>query len=136
MAAQLKDASLFKTTCYVNGEWIGAKAGKVFSVDNPSTTADIAQCPDFDAADTEAAILAADAAFKSFRKTPARTRAGLLRRWYDLMMDNVEDLAHIITIENGKPLADARTEVKYAASFLEWFAEEAPGSRRSFQVLP
>lgn len=84
------------------------------------------QCPEFDDRDTELAIEAAHAAFKSYRKTPARQRARLLRKWYDLMIENTEDLATIITAENGKPLADSRTEVNYAASFFEWFSEEAP----------
>lgn len=84
------------------------------------------QCPEFDDRDTELAIEAAHATFKSYRKTPARQRARLLRKWYDLMIENTEDLATIITAENGKPLADSRTEVNYAASFFEWFSEEAP----------
>jgi succinate-semialdehyde dehydrogenase/glutarate-semialdehyde dehydrogenase len=87
---------------------------------------DLTQCPEFDEADTTAAIEYASQAFKEFRKTPARMRSKLLRRWYDLIIENVEDLARIITAENGKPLADARTEVNYAASFIEWFSEEAP----------
>lgn len=86
----------------------------------------MAQCPEFNAQDTETAIAAADAAFVSFRKTPARQRARLLRRWYDLMTENAEDIARLITLENGKPLADSRTEAAYAASFFEWFSEEAP----------
>ncbi|KAJ5013615.1 putative succinate-semialdehyde dehydrogenase [Colletotrichum sp. SAR 10_99] len=125
-AHQLKDASLLKTACYVNGEWVGAASSKVFSVENPSTLAEVATCPEFDEKDTEASILAAHEAFKSYRKTPARARARYLRKWYDLMMENAEDLAAIITLENGKPMADARTEVAYAASFFEWFSEEAP----------
>lgn len=86
----------------------------------------MATCPEFDGKDTELAIEAAHAAFKSYRKTTARQRARLLRKWYDLMIENSEDLAKIITAENGKPLADSRTEVNYAASFFEWFSEEAP----------
>lgn len=93
---------------------------------DPSTLAEVATCPEFDEKDTEASILAAHEAFKSYRKIPARARARYLRKWYDLMMENAEDLAAIITLENGKPLADARTEVAYAASFFEWFSEEAP----------
>ncbi|KAF2019918.1 succinate-semialdehyde dehydrogenase [Aaosphaeria arxii CBS 175.79] len=122
----LRDGSLLKTQCYVNGEWVGAASGKTFSVDNPSTNVEVAKCPEFDEHDTEAAIEQAQEAFRSYRKTSARTRARLLRRWYELMIENVEDLARIITWENGKPLADSRTEVNYAASFLEWFSEEAP----------
>ncbi|PKS08203.1 hypothetical protein jhhlp_005479 [Lomentospora prolificans] len=126
MDLKLNDPSLLKTQCYVAGQWKDALTGKLFSVENPSTGAVVASCPEFDAADTEAAITSAHDAFISFRKTPPRTRAAILRRWYDLMIENVEDLAHIITLENGKPLADSRTEVRYAASFLEWFSEEAP----------
>ncbi|OAA55630.1 succinate-semialdehyde dehydrogenase [Cordyceps fumosorosea ARSEF 2679] len=122
----LQDPSILKNQCYVDGKWVEAASGKRFSVDNPSTSAILGECPEFDAADTEAAILAASRALPSFRRTPARQRASLLRRWHDLMLAHAADLATIITVENGKPLADAATEVRYAASFLEWFAEEAP----------
>ncbi|KAH6695091.1 succinate-semialdehyde dehydrogenase [Plectosphaerella plurivora] len=122
----LKDASLLKTACYVNGKWIQAQSGATFSVNNPSKLTEVARAPEFDVADTSAAIAAAQAALPTFRATAPRVRARQLRRWYELMMENLEDLAAIITAENGKPLADARTEVAYAASFLEWFSEEAP----------
>lgn len=92
---------------------------------DPSTGDVIAQCPEFNAEDTKNAIHVAEKAFESYRKTPGRTRADYLRKWFNLVIDNAEDLARIITLENGKPLADSRTEVEYAASFLEWFAEEA-----------
>ena len=82
--------------------------------------------PEMDRADTEAAIAAAAAALPSFRKTTGRERSRMLRKWYQLMMDNAEDLARLITWENGKPMADAEGEVAYAAGFYEWFAEEAP----------
>lgn len=82
--------------------------------------------PEMDRADTEAAIAAAAAALPSFRKLTGRERSRLLRKWYQLMMDNADDLAKLITWENGKPMADAKGEVNYAASFYEWFAEEAP----------
>ncbi|KAH7023560.1 Aldehyde/histidinol dehydrogenase [Ilyonectria destructans] len=123
---QLDDPSLLKEACYVNGQWVAAKSGKVFSVENPATQEEVAQCPEFDAQDTEAAIEAAAVAFASYRKTPARQRARLLRRWYDLMIENADDLARLITLENGKPLAEAKGEVTYAANFFEWFSEEAP----------
>lgn len=87
-----------------------------------------------DRADTEAAIAAAAAALPSFRKTTGRERSRMLRKWYQLMMDNAEDLAKLITWENGKPLADAKGEVNYAAAFYEWFAEEAP--RLYGQTIP
>lgn len=95
------------------------------SLPDPSTSAVIGDCPEFDENDTNNAILAAQQALPGFRKTAPRQRAQLLRRWNDLMLENAEDLASIITFENGKPLADATTEVKYAASFFEWFSEEA-----------
>jgi succinate-semialdehyde dehydrogenase/glutarate-semialdehyde dehydrogenase len=82
--------------------------------------------PEMDRADTEAAIAAAADALPSFRKLTGRERSRMLRKWYQLMIDNAEDLAKLITWENGKPLADAKGEVTYAASFYEWFAEEAP----------
>ncbi|KAF5020747.1 hypothetical protein F66182_7207 [Fusarium sp. NRRL 66182] len=125
-ALKLNDPTLLKSSCYVNGQWVAAKSGDNFSVQNPSTLAEIARCPEFDAKDTEAAIAAADAAYKTYRKTSARQRARLLRRWYDLMMENAEDISRLITLENGKPLADGRAETNYAASFFEWFSEEAP----------
>ncbi|KAK2882422.1 hypothetical protein FQN49_000374 [Arthroderma sp. PD_2] len=123
---QLKDKSLFIGKCYVNGEWVDAKSGETFEVHDPSTGKLIGTCPEFTSADTQKAIDAAVAAFPSFRKTTARERARMLRRWYQLMMDNAEDLATLITWENGKPMADAKGEVNYAASFFEWFSEEAP----------
>lgn len=123
---QLNDPSLLKESCYVNGQWVAAKSGKTFSVENPSTTEELAKCPEFDAQDTTTAIEAAAAAFPTYRKTPARQRARLLRRWYDLMMENADDLAHLISLENGKALAEAKGEVVYAANFFEWFSEEAP----------
>ncbi|SPJ80316.1 probable UGA2 - succinate semialdehyde dehydrogenase [Fusarium torulosum] len=123
---QLSDPTLLKNACYVNGQWVPAKSNKVFDVENPSSLEKLGSCPEFDANDTEAAIAAADEAYKTYRKTPARQRSRFLRRWYDLMIENGEDIARLITLENGKPLADARTETKYAASFFEWFSEEAP----------
>jgi succinate-semialdehyde dehydrogenase/glutarate-semialdehyde dehydrogenase len=126
LTIQLDDPSLLKALCYVDGRWVPAGSGEVFPVDNPSTTAQIAQCPEFDAADTTAAIEAAHRVLKSYRQTTARARSRLLRKWNDLMLANAADLARIITAENGKPTADAKGEVAYAASFLEWFSEEAP----------
>lgn len=90
--------------------------------------------PEMDRSDTEAAIAAAAAAFPAFRKTTGRERSRLLRKWYQLMIDNADDLAKLITWENGKPLADAKGEVTYAANFFEWFSEEAP--RLNGSVIP
>ncbi|KAL8297156.1 hypothetical protein RB597_006304 [Gaeumannomyces tritici] len=126
-APTLKDASLFKPgVCYVNGEWVKAASGKTFDVSDPSTGHHIGSSPEFSKADTEKAIEAASTAFQSFRTTTGRERSRLLRKWFDLMMANADDLAKLITWENGKTLADAKGEVTYAANFFEWFSEEAP----------
>ncbi|KAI1810278.1 Aldehyde/histidinol dehydrogenase [Poronia punctata] len=127
MAPKLKDPSLFKTdVCYINGEWVKAASGKTFEVHDPATGNLIGTCPEFDVKDTEKAIAAAAEAFKTFRYKTGRERSKLLRKWYDLVMENSEDLATLITLENGKPFADAKGEVNYAAQFFEWFSEEAP----------
>lgn len=123
---QLNDSSLFKQECYVNGEWIKANSGKTFEVTDPSTGKTIGSCPEFTKEETDQAIKIAAEAWPSFRKTTGRERSRMLRKWYQLMTENAEDLATLITWENGKPLADAKGEASYAASFLEWFSEEAP----------
>jgi len=127
MVPKLRDPSLFKKdVCYVNGEWVKARSGKTFEVHDPATGKLIGTCPEFDPQDTKEAITAAETAFESFRKTTGRERSKLLRKWYDLVVQNSEDLATLITWENGKPTADAKGEVTYAANFFEWFSEEAP----------
>ncbi|KUJ23674.1 succinic semialdehyde dehydrogenase [Mollisia scopiformis] len=124
---KLNDPSLLKlNVAYVNGEWVQAKSGKTFEVHDPSSGKLIGTAPEFDSADTQLAIDAAAAAFPSFRNKTGRERSKLLRKWYDLMVENSEDIAKLITWENGKPLADAKGEAAYAASFFEWFSEEAP----------
>ncbi|EPE27486.1 ALDH-like protein [Glarea lozoyensis ATCC 20868] len=124
---KLNDPSLFKTdVAYVNGEWVKAKSGKTFEVFDPSSGKLIGTAPEMDAEDTKKAIDAAAAAFPSFRTTTGRERSKMLRKWYDLMVENSEDIARLITWENGKPLADAKGEATYAANFFEWFSEEAP----------
>lgn len=123
---QLSDKSLLKTKTYINGEWVGAASGKTFEVTDPSTGEVIGTQPEMDAADTQKAIDAAAAALPAFRKLTGRERARLLRKWYDLMVENSEDIAKLITWENGKPFADAKGEAAYASSFFEWFSEEAP----------
>ncbi|KAH0559779.1 hypothetical protein GP486_003705 [Trichoglossum hirsutum] len=122
----LKDKSLFKQECFVDGEWIQAKSGQTFEVQDPASMKTIGTCPEFSKEDTEIAIAAAAAALPSWRGTTGRQRARILRKWYDLMMENADDLATLITWENGKPTADATVEAKYAAGFYEWFSEEAP----------
>ncbi|KAJ5610530.1 hypothetical protein N7510_007249 [Penicillium lagena] len=125
-APELKDKSLFIEKSYINGEWVGAQSGETFEVHDPATGKLIGTCPELNTSDVTKAIEAASAAFPAFRSTQGRERARMLRRWYQLMMDNADDLAKLITWENGKPLADAKGEVNYAASFFEWFSEEAP----------
>lgn len=106
--------------------FIAAQNALTWMLLDPATQEEITTNPEFDAKDTQDAIAAAAAALPSYRKTTPRQRAGWLRKWYELMMENIDDLAKIITAENGKPTADAKTEVAYAAGFLQWFAEEAP----------
>ena len=125
-APKLNDQSLFKTQSYVNGKWVDAKSGKTFEVQDPATGKTIGTMPEMSKSDTDEAIKAAAAALPSFRKMTGRERARILRKWYQLMVDNSEDLAKLITLENGKALGDAKGEVTYAANFFEWFSEEAP----------
>ncbi|GAB7358422.1 hypothetical protein MBLNU230_g2488t2 [Neophaeotheca triangularis] len=122
----LNDKSLLKSQAYVNGKWIDAKSGQTFEVTDPATGKVIGTMPEMNAEDTTAAIKAAEEALASFRKTTGRERARLLRKWYQLLVDNSEDLAKLITWENGKPIADARGEATYGSNFFEWFSEEAP----------
>lgn len=122
----LNDKSLLKDQTYINGKWVGAKSGKTFEVTDPASGKTIGTMPEMNKEDTEEAINAAAAALPAFRKTTARERARMLRKWYQLMVDNADDIAKLITWENGKPIADAKGEVTYASNFFEWFSEEAP----------
>lgn len=124
-AVQLKDSSLFVQRCYVDGQWRDAPGGATLDVGNPSSGEVIGCVPSFGAAETESAIAAAGAAFPAWRAKTADERAALLWRWHDLMLDNADDLAKIMTLEQGKPLAEAKGEIGYGASFVKWFAEEA-----------
>jgi len=99
-------------------------SSETFDVHDPATGKKIGSAPEFNKDDTDKAIAAATEAFKTFRKTTARERAVMLRKWYDLMLENAEDLATLVCMENGKPIADARGEVAYAANFFLWFSEE------------
>ncbi len=125
---RLKDASLLKQLCYINGQWSAADSGATISVTNPATTEVIGFIPKMGSRETRRAIEAANAAWPAWRAKTAMERADILRRWFDLLMENQEDLAIIMTAEQGKPLAESRGEIAYAASFIEWFAEE--GKRR------
>jgi succinate-semialdehyde dehydrogenase / glutarate-semialdehyde dehydrogenase len=122
---KLSDPSLFREACYVNGRWVDANASRTIAVDDPATGEIIGSVPNLGAAETRQAIDAAAEAFVLWRKRTAKERAVILRRWFELMMANQEDLAYLMTVEQGKPLTESRGEVAYAASFLEWFGEEA-----------
>ena len=121
---KLGDPALFRQQCYVNGTWINARSGGAVEVDNPATREIIGTVPAFGREETRAAIEAAGAAWTAWRSRPAKDRAGLMRRWFELLMAYQDDLAVLMTSEQGKPLAEARGEIAYAASFVEWFAEE------------
>ena len=130
----LKDASLLRTQAYINGAWTDGFARKTFPVTNPATGAELAQVADLGAEETRQAIAAAADAWPAWRAKTAKERAAILRRWYELIMANQEDLAVLMTAEQGKPLTEARGEVAYGASFIEWFAEE--GKRVYGDVIP
>lgn len=116
---------LLRDNAYVNGNWIGSSSKQTFPVCNPVDNTVITHVPDMNVADTQVAINAAVKAFESFSKSTAKERSDLLRNWYNLMVKHSEDLACILTKENGKSLAESRAEIKYGNSFVEWFAEEA-----------
>ena len=122
---RLDDQELLKDKSYIDGKWVAAPGGAVFPVINPATGETIASVADLGAAQTHAAIAAAEKAFASWRKRSGKERALILRKWHDLIVAATDDIALIMTSEQGKPLAEARGEVAYAASFVEWFAEEA-----------
>ncbi|MEX1994696.1 MAG: NAD-dependent succinate-semialdehyde dehydrogenase [Steroidobacteraceae bacterium] len=122
---KLKDASLLRQQCYVNGSWVNATGGATIAVTNPATSAKLGTVPAIDSAGAEAAVAAAHGAFPAWAAKTAKERAVLLRRWFDLIMANQEDLAVLMTAEQGKPLAESRGEIAYAAAFVEWFGEEA-----------
>jgi succinate-semialdehyde dehydrogenase/glutarate-semialdehyde dehydrogenase len=130
--ALLKDASLLKTDALVNGQWV--KGASRFDVLDPATGLKLADVPNLGAADAEAAIAAANAAWPAWRNKTAKERSIILRKWYDLLMANQEDLGRILTAEQGKPFAEAKGEIAYGASFVEWFAEEA--KRVNGETLP
>jgi len=134
MTLQLKDVTLLRRQGWIDGAWVGADAGGRFAVTNPATGAVIADVPDMGAAETRRAIDAAARALPAWRARTAKERATILRRWFELIIANTEDLALLMTSEQGKPLAEARGEVAYGASFVEWFAEE--GKRTYGDVIP
>ncbi len=122
---KLKDSSLLRQQCYVNGAWVDAAGGAALPVTNPATGEQLGTVPAINAAGAEAAVTAAYRAFPAWAAKTAKERAVILRRWFELIMANQEDLAVLMTAEQGKPLAESRGEIAYAASFVEWFGEEA-----------
>ena len=130
----LSDPSLLRTQAYINGEWVDADSGETFPVYNPATNEVIAEVASVGAAETRRAIEAAEVARHEWAARSPFERAAILRKWNDLMLENTEDLAIIMTVEQGKILAESRGEIIYSASFIEWFAEEA--KRIYGEVLP
>ncbi|RAK75162.1 NAD-dependent succinate-semialdehyde dehydrogenase [Aspergillus fijiensis CBS 313.89] len=132
--SDLKRKDLFQTQGFIAHQWVDSTSGSTFEVRNPATLDLLATLPEMNAEDTNQAVQAAYEAFKTFKKTTARQRAQWLRRWYTLCLEHQDDLALILTLENGKPLAEAKGEVAYASSFLDWFAGEA--ERAYGEVIP
>src|SRR5215471_16774185 len=130
----LQDPKLFRQACYIDGAWIERGAQGAIDVDNPATGETIGTVPRLSRAETRQAIEAAERAFPAWRKKTAKERATIMRRWFDLMLENQEDLAQLMTAEQGKPLVESRGEIAYAASFIEWFAEE--GKRIYGDTIP
>jgi succinate-semialdehyde dehydrogenase/glutarate-semialdehyde dehydrogenase len=124
-ALPLKDPTLFRQQCYIDGAWVDADSRRTIEVENPATQEVLGTVPNLGAAETRRAIEAANAAWPAWRKKTAKERANLLRKWFNLIMENQDDLAILMTAEQGKPLAESKGEVAYGASFVEWFAEEA-----------
>jgi succinate-semialdehyde dehydrogenase/glutarate-semialdehyde dehydrogenase len=131
---KLKDHTLLKQQCYLNGHWLDADNGSVIDVTNPADGAILGTIPRMGANETRRAIEAANGALPAWRAKTAKERSSILRRWFELMMANQEDLAIIMTAEQGKPLAESKGEIAYAASFIEWFAEE--GKRIYGDTIP
>ena len=134
MSIQISDQALLKTQAYINGQWIDADSGETVPVTNPANGEVIAKVAKCSTAETRRAIEAAAAAFIEWRQRTAKERAACLRKWFNLMMEAQEDLAMILTMEQGKPLAEARGEIAYGANYIEWFAEE--GKRMYGDTIP
>src|SRR5476649_1360998 len=122
---QLKDSQLFRQQAFIDGAWVDADNGQTIKVNNPATGEILGTVPKMGAAETRRAIEAADKALPAWRALTAKERANKLRRWFELLIENQDDLGRLMTLEQGKPLAEAKGEIVYAASFIEWFAEEA-----------
>ena len=130
----LNDPTLFREACFINGKWMGAGSNETIDVTNPATGQVLGTIPRMGADETRTAIEAANRAYPGWRQKTAKERSSILRRWFDLMIENQEDLAQMMTAEQGKPLKEAMGEIVYAASFIEWFAEE--GKRVYGDTIP
>ncbi|MCB1403306.1 MAG: aldehyde dehydrogenase family protein, partial [Rhodobacteraceae bacterium] len=143
LKSRLSDPDLLRDKAFVAGEWVAAASGKSFPVTNPARGDTICTVPDLDESEVAHAIDAADEARKEWAARTGKERAAVLRKWYELMVANADDLAAILTAEMGKPLAEAKGEILYGASFIEWFSEEAkrvygetiPGHQRDKRIL-
>ncbi|MBB3065198.1 MULTISPECIES: NADP-dependent succinate-semialdehyde dehydrogenase [Limibacillus] len=124
-ALKLGDPKLFRQQCFIDGAWVDADDGSTIEVNNPATGKTLGTVPKMGEAETRRAVEAANAALPAWRSKTAKERAQILRKWFDLMMQHQDDLAQILTLEQGKPFAEAKGEIAYGASFIEWFAEEA-----------
>lgn len=131
---ELKDQTLLKFQAYLNGAWVDADDGARSTIRNPATGAVIGEVAHLGGAETRRAILAAEVAGKTWRRKTAAERAAIMRRWYDALLANQEDLAFLLSSEQGKPLAEARGEIAYAAAYIDWFAEE--GKRAYGELIP
>ena len=125
MTLKLRDPSLLKTQCLIDGQWLAADAGATIDVNNPATGELLVSVPKMGKAETQRSIAAAERAFVLWKNKTAEQRASILYKWFELLMQNQEDLAQIMTAEQGKPLTESRGEIAYAASYVQWFAEEA-----------
>jgi succinate-semialdehyde dehydrogenase/glutarate-semialdehyde dehydrogenase len=131
---ELKDSTLLREQCFIDGRWCAADGGTTLEVRNPATAHPLGSIPNMGAAETRRAIAAAAAALPAWKARTAKERAVIMRHWFDLMIEHQDDLATLMTAEQGKPLAESKTEIIYAASFIEWFAEE--GKRLYGDIIP
>ena len=125
LVLQLKDKDLFKQQCFINGEWLDARDGSTFTVTNPADSSTIGTMPKVSRSEVKKAIDAANSSWPAWKVLTGKERSTIIRRWHDLILENIDDLALIMTLENGKPIPDARGEIVYASWFVDWFAEEA-----------
>ena len=122
---QLKDMKLFRQQAYIDGQWADADNNKTIDVTNPADGEKLGTVPNMGAGETRRAVIAANKAWPEWRAKTGKERAGIMRKWFNLMMENQDDLARLMTLEQGKPLSESKGEIAYGGGFVEWFAEEA-----------